>query len=231
MRVIRRYRASAVATIVTMATFGAFAQDTPTIIESEGEATIPVAPDEVGFRLERRFSGPTLTDAMKQVRAFERSVAQGVTDLELAMRRQDTARVRVGQRPIGLDASVELWIAATPADRAADPAETLIEIAERVRKLGVTVSADVRFAGYAVVDREPIEQEAVARAAENALYLADAAGALAQRQVVDVERLRIIEAVWEGVAAPADGIMPVPAAVACRARIHISYRYEPDTAR
>jgi hypothetical protein len=107
-----------------------------------------------------------------------------------------------------------------------DLTETLLDTAERVRKLAVATSAAVSFAGYTVSEREPIEQDAVARAAENALYLADAAGVLAQRQVVDVERLTVLETTWEGVGPGKDGNMPLPPAVQCRARISIAYRYE-----
>ncbi len=167
-----------------------------------------------------------MLDAMKQVRAFERVIAQGVTDLDIAGCRQEPASVSAAQRPIALDAAVELWVPIAPADPATASADALIEIAERVRKLGVAASAEVSFAGFAVRDREPLEQEAVERAAEDALYLADVAGALAQRHVVDVERLTIVETAWEGVTAPANGNMPVPPNVACRARIRIEYRYE-----
>lgn len=202
------------------------AQNPPTIIESEGEALVSVAPDEAGFRFTRRFTGPTMPEAMKQVRAFERAIAQGVTDLELTECRQEPVNISATQRPIALDASVELWIPLTPADSAVIGPDALIDVAERVRKLGVTVSSEVSFAGFAVLDREPVEQEAVERAAEDALYLADVAGALAQRHVVDVERLTIVETAWEGVSAPVNGNIPVPPNVTCRARIRIEYRYE-----
>ena len=231
MRAIRSYVLPIALAAALLTATPCMAQTAPTIIESEGEASIAVVPDEVGFRLERRFSGPTLTDALKQVRAFERAIAQGATDIELTVTRQEPARMNVGQRPIGLNAYVELWVPASTKNRSTSDADALIEIAERVRKLGVTVSADVRFGGYGVLDREPVEQDAVARAAENALYLADAAGELAQRHVVDVERLTIVATTWEGVGPTVDGNMPVPAEVVCRARIRIAYRYESGGAR
>ncbi len=204
----------------------AAAQSEPTIIESIGEAEVEVAPDEIGFRLERSFSGPTLTDAMKQVRAFERSVSQGLTDLQIAVSRQEGARAHVRQRAIQLEASLVLWIAMPAGAAGTSLSEALVEISERVRKLAVTVSAHATFSGYGVADREPFEQDAVARAAENALYLADAAGELAQRHVVDVERLTILETRWDGVSATQDGTMPVPPDVKCLARVRIAYRYE-----
>jgi hypothetical protein len=206
----------------------ALAQSSPTIIQSEGTAAVEVAPNEMGFRLERNFSGPALTDAMRQFRAFERSIAQGVTDLELAISRQDPARLRVRQRAVQIEASLTLWIA-TPGTSGDAQAEALVETSERVRKLAASVSANVGFAGYGVTDREPLEQEAVARAAENALYLAEAAGALAQRHVVDVERLTVLETSWDGVA-PSDGSMPIPPNVSCRARVRIEYRFESGAA-
>jgi hypothetical protein len=170
---------------------------------------------------------------MKQVRSFERSVTQSVRDLEIAVIRQESARVRVRQRASQLEVSIVLWVAASEASNSggASQAEELVEAAERVRKLAVSVSANAAFAGYAVTDREPFEQEAVARASENALYLADAAGELAQRHVVDVERLTILETRWDGVAESQDGSMPVPPEVRCVARVRIAYRYESGAAQ
>jgi hypothetical protein len=218
---------SAVLASIALLSADARSQTHATIIESEGQAEVEVPPDEVGFRLERSFSGPTLIDAMKQVRAFERSVSQGVSDLEMAIGRQDAVRVRVRQRASQLEAWLVLWIPVTqtPGGGAAQT-DDLAEAAELVRKLAVSVSANATFAGYGVTDREPHEQEAVARASENALYLADAAGALAQRHVVDVERLTILETRWEGLVETQDGTMPIPPGVKCRARVRIAYRYE-----
>lgn len=223
---------STVLAAIALLTADAWTQTNATIIESEGQAEVEVPPDEAGFRLERNFSGPTLIDAMKQVRAFERSVSQGVSDLEIAIGRQESVRVRVRQRATQLEASLVLWIPITQTSGGgATQADALAAASELVRKLAVSVSANATFAGYAVTDREPHEQEAVARAAENALYLADAAGALAQRHVVDVERLTILETRWDGIAETQDGTMPIPPEVKCRARVRIAYRYEPGAQR
>jgi hypothetical protein len=210
----------------------AVAQTPPTIIESEGEASIEVAPDELRFELERSFSGPTLVEAMKQVRAFERAVSQGVTELEIPVARQEGARIHVHQGPARIDARIALSVGAGGKDRSQPSApEAYVETGELMRKLGAAVSSEVVFAGYAVIDRDSAEREAVERAAENALYLADAAGELVQRHVVDVEKLTIVERRWDGIESPPGGAMSVPPEVRCYARVRIAYRYESGAAR
>jgi len=202
------------------------AQSPATTIESDGEATVSAVPDEIGFRLDRRFTGPTLIDALKQVRSFERTIAQGIADLDLPSARQESASLTLTQSPIAIQAEVHVWLSALPAERNQSQTDALVDLAERMRKLGVTTTADVAFGGYAVRDPEPVEADAVARAAENALLLADVAGELAQRHVVDVENVRVVDTRWEGTEPTDDGHMPLPPAVACRAKVHIAYRYE-----
>ena len=102
----------------------------------------------------------------------------------------------------------------------------LVELSEKMRKAGALLTATAEFVGFDVNDRETPERDAIARAAENALYHAEAVGELLDGQVTSADHVTIVETRWEGLDA-ANGSLTNPPSVACVARVRISYRYSP----
>jgi hypothetical protein len=203
-----------------------------TIIESEGQASIDVAPDEVKFEFSKAFAGPTLIDAAAQAIAFEKSVTQALEDLDLKPLRQDPVRLLMaGTGPPRASAKISA-VFAMPKEASGDAAEgnapPLAILAEKLRKAGVSLSTETVFSGFGVKDHAPPEQEAVSRASENALYHAEAVGALLEGRIMGVERIVIVETGWDGLDA-AGGALPIPPALKCHARVRISYQYSSGT--
>ncbi len=225
MRVGQRIAAGILSGLLCAAFAAAQTTPSPTIIESEGHASVDVAPDQVRFEFSKSFDGPTLIDTAAQALAFEKAVTQALRDLELQPLKQDPVRLLVnGLRVPRTTARVSVAFAMPAESPAKDAAPTLAELAEKVRKGGVSLLADAAFAGFGVNDRAAPEQEAVSRASENALYHAEAVGALLEGRVIGVERIVIVEADWDGLDAR-EGALPIPPAVQCRARVRISYQY------
>jgi hypothetical protein len=206
------------------------AQTSPptTIIESEGQASVDVAAEEVRFEFTKTFDGPTLIDAAAQALVFEKAVTQALHDLELQPLRQDPVRLLVaglGQPRTTARVSVTFPMPGEGRVAAAAPsAPPLADLAERLRKAGVSLLAEAMFSGFGVKDHAAPEQEAISRASENALYHADAVGALLEGRVIGVERIVIVETGWDGLDA-INGALPIPPAVQCHARVRISYQY------
>src|SRR5262245_37078297 len=73
----------------------ASAQESTAIVESEGEAKVAVAPDEVRFEFTKTFSGPTLTDSGAQATAFEKALTQALSDLDAAPLKQEPIQLGV----------------------------------------------------------------------------------------------------------------------------------------
>ncbi len=204
------------------------AQQTTAIVQSEGEANVAVAPDEVKFEFTKNFGGPTLIDTATQAAVFEKSLTQALADLDSTPARQDP--LRLSMPGVGRQDTVARILVSYPmpgearAGGAAPGAPPLVELAEKIRKAGVSLLAKADFAGFGVSDRETPEQEAIARASENALYHAEAVGALLEGRVLSAERITITETRWKGLDENA-GALPIPPAVECFARVQISYQY------
>lgn len=198
-----------------------------TIIESEGKASADVPPNEVQFHFIKEFDGPTLDDVSAQAAAFEKATAKALDDLDVTPLRLDTVRLMVPQFQQA-SATGELVmrfaVPGTSATPSAGGPPVLAELAEKLRKAGVSLRAEVRFGGFAVTDPAPVEQDVLARASENALYHAEALGALIEGRVTGVERISVEETRWEGLDA-VDGQLPIPPSVKFHARVRISYEY------
>jgi len=203
-------------------------QPATAIVESEGAAKIAIAPEQLYFEFSKSFDGPTLIDAAAQANAFEKALTQALGDLDSTPTRHDPLRLRVpgGTKPL-LKAFIRVTFPMPESNGSLDaPTKTapLAELAEKIRKAGVSLMAEARFAGFDLSDRETSEQDAIARAAENALYHAEAVGALLEGRVIGAERITILETRWEGLDA-AEGTLPIPPVVECHARVRISYQY------
>ncbi len=203
------------------------AQQPAAIVESEGKASVVVSPDTVLFEFTKDFTGPTLVDTEAQSVIFEKALTQALNDLDATPTQREPLKLTVP----GLDNPIATAFirVSYPMPEGSGPAGSvsgtpLVTLAEKIRKAGVSLLARVRFAGFEVTDRETPEQEAIARASENALYHAEAVGALLEGRVIKAERITIVETGWEGLQAK-ESALSVPPAVECFARVRISYQY------
>lgn len=213
---------------IGLACLSAAAQQ-PTVIESEGRASVAVAPDEVRFYFVKKFAGPTLDDIAAQAAAFEKSTAKALDDLDVTPLRQEPVQLLVPNMKTAEAVgriSAQFAVPAANATPGAGGPPPLADLAEKLRKAGVSLLAEVEFGGFAVTDPAPLEQDVVARAAENALYHAEALGDLIEGRVTAVERISVQETRWEGLK-PVEGALPIPPAVTCHATVRISYQYTP----
>lgn len=201
----------------------------PTIVESEGKASVAVNPDEVRFHFVKKFDGPTLDDIGAQVAMFKKATAKALDDLDVTPLRHDPVQLSVPDvrqtRATGR-VSVRFAMPTASATPGAGGPPPLAELAEKLRKAGVSLMAEVEFGGFAVTDPAPVEQDVVSRASENALYLAEALGELIEGRVTGVERISVEETRWDGLE-PSDGALLIPPTVTCHARVRISYQYTP----
>jgi len=223
---VGRYIAAAL--LAGIVCVGAHAQQ-PTIIESEGHASVPVIPDEVRFHFVKKFDGPTLDDIAAQAAVFEKATAKALDDLDVTPLRREPVQLVVPQMRVAAATGKVSARFAMPASGGAPGAggpPPLAELAEKLRKAGVSLMAEVEFGGFAVTDPAPAEQDVVSRASENALYHAEALGQLIEGRVTGVDRISVEETRWDGLE-PRDGALPIPPSVTCHARVRISYQYTP----
>lgn len=201
-------------------------------IDSEGEATIEIAPDQAHFDLIKTFKGATLDDAADQALNFDQTVTQALRDVDLSPIARDPISLGLSRPPqVSAIATVGLAFTVSASEERVKQIRALTNTVERVRKLAVSLGCDVVFRGFSITDPETVEQEAVARATENALYHADAIGMLLNARVTGVERVTVIETAWLGTQ-PEDNVpIPVPPILRCHARVRVDYAYEATQSR
>jgi hypothetical protein len=92
---------------------------------------------------------------------------------------------------------------------------------------GVAAQAGSRVEGPILrIDAEQtIEQQAIARATENALYKADAVAAIMKARIYEVERVMVRDVVWDQPIADGPPFTPDITRIACSARVTVVYRF------
>ncbi len=201
-------------------------QESLSRIDSEGEATIEAAPARARFVVTKNFPASTLDAAADRALAFGPSVEQALRDLDLApIRRSTVAMALEPQPPVAAEAEVTLWFAVADSGRSGERIRAFTETVERLRKLSVSLGCAVRLAGYEVDNPESVEQEAVARATENAIYHADAIGELVGARVTGVERVSVLEVAWSGRERADTESLRAPPQLRCFARVRVFYTY------
>lgn len=204
----------------------ALAQDEsfPTV-ESIGEARIEVPPAYTEFSLELRKTDSTLEASADQVLLFEENLRKTLKKEDLL-----TASIQMsGVHFDGLPSTEAAILArirftldphATPGTRARRTAK----VSDGMLKLAALLDCEVRGPFYGVDDREAIEQEAIARATENALYKADAVAMVMNVSIVAVQSVRVLEVNWGQEDAAAGAERADAKRLVCTARTKIVYR-------
>lgn len=202
--------------------------DAPPTIETEGSATITVAPDHVDFWLHKRISATSTTEAATQVRRFEPDLREQLKAHEL-----EPSEVMISGTAIPdmdaneVQASARLRFTAT---KFADPKEGGIQFAtlcDKVRALADAMNIPRGFREgpfLGVADPGARERAVIVRAVEKAYPAAEAVAGAMRAHVVQVSSVRVEEVVWNQ-DPEWKGFRPDNRFLICTARVRVSYTF------
>ena len=199
--------------------------EAPPIVESDGDAQIEVPPAYAEFSLEYRRMETTLKASTNRVLRFEE-------DLRKALKQADLLPISVrvsGVRFDGLPDTQARVLAhvrftvdplSTPEDRAHRTAE----VSDSLHEIAKLLNAEIKGPYYGIDNKEAVEQEAIARATENALYKADAVALVMNISIVAVQSVRVLDVNWGQEAATAGERRADADRLVCTARTRIVYQ-------
>lgn len=199
--------------------------DSLSTIDGVGEASVSVQPDYVDFWLTFRAKSNTLEESAAKALPFEKKLKEALEKKELA-----TESVVVSGLSIPSINTPEAVVSA----RIRVPLPRFSPDEKRGTAFGAlcdTIVAIGKMLGCAVEgpelqseNRETLEQDAVARATENALYRADAIAALMDSEIYAVQSVSVIDVKWSTGAGQKD-VLPDLNRITCTARVKVVYRY------
>lgn len=198
-------------------------ETTPTI-DSIGQATIPVAPEYLEFELVSSESGVDFESSTERVLKFEQNLRETFKALKLS-----GGAIRVSG--VTTDASKTTIATAlarvrflfgstsTPEERARYAASVSDQMKEAQRMLEFELTGPL----FGVIEKEAFEQEAIARATENALYKSDAVASLMDASIVAVQSVSVTEVTWGEAIDDEPGEGSDTQRVLCNATVHVVY--------
>ncbi len=193
-------------------------------VDSSGEATVEAAPGFVEFILTLRESGASLEASTQRVLQFEQNLRQALEDLDLPTGIVQTSGVRTADAEstaATVHARVRFPFAptSTPSDRARD----LASLADRLRKAARSLDFEIKGPFFGVEDKETVEQEAIARATENALYKSDAVASLMNASIVAVRSVSVLDVRWGNQDSDIPGSGSDVKQLLCMVRVRVVY--------
>jgi len=216
----------AVLSILITATVEAVAQpEAPPLIENEGVGIIEIEPDYAEFWLTKKAAGDSFEEAAKLVSGFEEALKAKLEELELVPYSTAVSGVSIPdieKKEAVVSARLRFSLSSMPGGE--DRVAAYGKLCDDVTKLAAATGAVLEgpFLGYG--DEQRIEQQAVARATENALYKADAVASIMQSQIIAVQHVEIREVSWDSTSERVDTV-PDIRRISCEARVLVSYLY------
>ena len=204
---------------------GALGQtDASPTVDSSGKATVEAAPEFVEFRVTLRESGASLEASTQRVLRFEPNLRQALEDLDLPTDFIQTSGVRtVDAESTAATVHARVRFAFAPASTASDRARSLASFADRLRKAARSLDFELKGPFFGVEDKEAVEQEAVARATENALYQSDAVASLMNASIVAVRSVSVLDVRWGDPDSDIPGSDSDVKQLLCTARVRVVY--------
>ena len=194
-------------------------------VDSSGAATIEVAPEFAYFELVLIESGANFEASTQRALKFEENLRKAFEDLDLPTGFIQMSGVRI-EDAASTAATVHARVrfafdsASTPSSRA----RTLASIADRLRKAARSLDFEIKGPFFGVEDREAVEQEAIARATENALYKSDAVASLMNASIVAVRNVSVLDLRWGDQDLDVPGNASDLKRLLCTARVRVSYQ-------
>lgn len=201
--------------------------DPPPTIDCVGTADISFEPDYVEFWLTFRASGDSLEQAVEKTLPFEKKLLDALDDSDF--RGADVTMSGVGISDLLENRTIMSARVRFAVPRAVDAEERALEFAslcDEVKRIGGALESIAEGPFLGVNEAEAAEQDAIARATENALYKADAVAALMESNIYAVQTVSVLDVKWNDPGTPPTAV-PDIVRITCKARVKVVYKYSP----
>lgn len=199
--------------------------EAPPTVDSSGKATIEAAPGFVDFSLALRETGENLEASTQAVLKFEENLRQALEDLDLPTGNIHTSGVQIEDvESTAATVHARVRFAFGPASTPSDRARTLASLADRLRKAARSLDFEMIGSSFGVEDKEAVEQEAIARATENALYKSDAVASLMNASIIAVRSVSVLDVRWGDRDQDIPGSGSDVKRLLCTARVRVIYQ-------
>jgi len=198
-----------------------------TRIESEGAATVDASPSYVEFWLHLKASSATIVEAVQGVSGLDASLRAAAADRELAPLSILVSSPAVASMdPPEAKASAQVLFDATRFANLETGPREFAGLCDKVAALAKSLDCTVEGPIFTVADPDVLEQNAVARAVENALPAAEGAAQVMGGYLALVENVEVTSVAWSP---EADSRVPQPEIrrVSCTAKVRVVYSFAP----
>jgi uncharacterized protein YggE len=215
-----------VAVAVMFAATG-MAQETPvpTTIRNEGKATVFATPEFVDFWITKTIEGPSFEELTAGLRRFPVELRAAIDEAGLKPVQIEASSPRIASVGVGSgEASALLRFSISRMQGDEETAKAYGRVCDQLKALAEKVGAKIDGPNLEAAQPETVEQDAVSRATENALYRADAIAALMGARILAVQIAKVIEVKWDR-GRENGNVLTGMDRIECAARVEVTYTY------
>lgn len=208
-----------------MAAGAAWAQEIPYTIETEGVATVDVAPTYAEFWVSATLTGTSVTEAMYKAVAFEGDLRSQLNTRELrptTIEIGGAAITSLAQKQVRITA--RLQFPGATFNNAENGATMFAALADEVVETATALQAEVTGPVLNVEDTLAVQQAAIQQAIEKAYPVAKSAADIMNGQIVAVGKINIVNVTWNDTAGT-PVTLPDTRRMTCTAHVRVTYLF------
>jgi len=216
-------------TFLVVATFLAagavWAQDIPYTIETEGVATVDVAPTYAEFWVSATLTGASVTEAMYKAVAFEDSLRAELNTRELrptVIETGSAAITNIAQKQVRV--TTRLQFPGTTFNNTDTGATTFAALVDDLAETAAKLQGEVTGPVLNVEDTLGVQQAAIQQAIEKAYPVAKSAADIMNGQIVAVGKINVVSVVWNDTAGT-PVTLPDTRRMTCTAHVRVTYLF------
>lgn len=215
----------AVQLVAALTPYAAAQNDSLSTIDAAGEASVSTQPDYVDFWLTFRATANTFEESARKAVPFEENLTKALEKKELVPASVVVSGLSIPSMNVPeavVSARVRVQLLRFSPDE--DKGVAFGALCDTIAGIAKTLGCAVEGPELQSDERETLEQDAVARATENALYRADAIAALMDSEIYAVQSVSVLDVKWSSATGEKD-TLPDLKRITCTARVKVVYRY------
>lgn len=211
--------------LVVVLAAASVAQVAQSTITNEGKATVFAMPEFADFWITKTIEGPSREELAAALRRFPAELRIAIDEAALKPVQIESSSPRItGVDANGGEALALLRFSISRMQGDEESAKAFGRLLDQVKALAEKLGAKIEGPNLEASQPETVEQDAVSRATENALYRADAIAALMGARILAVQSAKVVEVTWDRGRESGNALTGMDR-IECTARVEVTYSY------
>ena len=211
--------------VVALLLASSMAQEPQSFITNEGKATVFAMPEFADFWITKSAESQNYEELAAALRKFPADLRAAIDEAGLKPVQIEASSPRITS--VGVvsgEASALLRFSISRMQGDEESAKAFGRLCDQLKALAEKLQTKIDGPNLGPSQPETVEQDAVSRATENALYRADAIAALMGARILAIQSAKVLEITWDR-GRESGNVLTGMDRIECTARVEVTYTY------